>query len=275
MLSVKTIKRYIAECEDVLEKGDADAAENLEKDIVYALKGEVPDIKAGLARYKIPIFVSLWDPSSAHRNVNYLGEIKLLRSKLKVMLESYEDEQESDISQDSRNDENPYKIFISYSDSNKKAVVEFVYFLQDLSIPVKNIICTALPYCGVPIGMDIYEYLRRQFTDYNLYVIYMLSNEYYSSPMCLNEMGAAWVLHKEYLSILLPGFDSNAMKGVVSPRELYLKINPRKEDDEFKYRLREIYERMMEMFNLDQLPPEAWERKRDKFYQDFIGAFSS
>lgn len=274
MLSVKTLKRYIEECEDVLTRGDLNDAKDLEKEIVYALKGNVPDIKVGLARYKIPTFVNLWSSNFVPRNVDYLEEIKLLMSKLKVMLESYEDSQNNHKHLESQ-EEKPYKIFISYSNDNREAVVEFVYFLLDLSISEKNIICTALPYCGVPLGMDIYEYLRRQFTEYNLYVIYMLSNEYYRSPSCLNEMGAAWAMRRECLSILLPGFESEAMKGVVNPRELFLKIDAVKEDEEFKYRLREIYQRIMKMFNLNEIPLEAWERKRDKFYKDFISACNS
>ena len=40
----------------------------------------------------------------------------------------------------------------------------------------------------------------------------MLSKNYYNSPACLNEMGAAWVLKSDYQSILIPPFDFENIK---------------------------------------------------------------
>ena len=59
----------------------------------------------------------------------------------------------------------------------------------------------------------------------------MLSDNYYKSPACLNEMGAAWVLKKEYRSILLPGFDYKEIEGAINPRKIGIKLD----DDDLRY----------------------------------------
>ena len=38
---------------------------------------------------------------------------------------------------------------------------------------------------------DIYDWLSSQFQEFNLHVIFMLSNNYYQSVACLNEMGGS------------------------------------------------------------------------------------
>nr|WP_187307761.1 hypothetical protein [Ruminococcus sp. AF46-10NS] len=47
----------------------------------------------------------------------------------------------------------------------------------------------------------------------------MLSDNYYSSVACLNEMGATWVLKKEYRSILLPGLIQK-IEGAINPNKI-------------------------------------------------------
>ena len=49
------------------------------------------------------------------------------------------------------------------------------------------------------MGEDIYERFKSEFNSYDLWVFFMLSDNYYSSPVSLNEMGAAWILQKKYL----------------------------------------------------------------------------
>ncbi len=38
-------------------------------------------------------------------------------------------------------------------------------------------------------------------------MIYHLSDNYYDSVACLNEMGAAWVVQNDYTVVGIPGFD--------------------------------------------------------------------
>ncbi len=45
-------------------------------------------------------------------------------------------------------------------------------------------------------------------------VFYMLSDNYYESPYCLNEMGAAWIALNDFSIFLLPNF-SGDIRGVI------------------------------------------------------------
>ena len=99
------------------------------------------------------------------------------------------------------------KIFISHSSKDVKYVEPIVELLADIGMTNDNLFCSSIPDYGIPLNQDIYEYLSSLFSENELYVIFVLSSNYYGSPACLNEMGAAWVLKNEYTSILLPKFE--------------------------------------------------------------------
>ncbi len=58
-------------------------------------------------------------------------------------------------------------------------------------MPDGSFICTSVPGYGISEGAKIYDWLKKQFQNYDLRVLYVLSKNYYASPACLNEMGAA------------------------------------------------------------------------------------
>lgn len=53
----------------------------------------------------------------------------------------------------------------------------------------------------------------------------MLSNNYYKSYDCLNEMGAVWALRAEYQAILLPGFYFPDTCGAIVPQRISFKLD--------------------------------------------------
>lgn len=85
------------------------------------------------------------------------------------------------------------KIFISHSSKDVKYVEPIVELLADIGMTNDNLFCSSIPDYGIPLNQDIYEYLSSLFSENELYVIFVLSSNYYGSPACLNEMGAAWV----------------------------------------------------------------------------------
>lgn len=90
----------------------------------------------------------------------------------------------------------------------------------------------------------------------------MLSDNYYGSPACLNEMGAAWVLKKEYTSILLPKFEYKEIKGAVNPNKIGMKLDD--EEELLKKRLGELKNIISKRFNIS-VPDMRWEKKRNDF----------
>lgn len=82
----------------------------------------------------------------------------------------------------------------------------------------------------------------------------MLSKNYYESTACLNEMGATWILHKQYQTILLPGFEFKEIEGAINPRSISFKL-----DDKF-YRnaaMGEFKDNIVEFLQLNQVDPSA------------------
>lgn len=154
------------------------------------------------------------------------------------------------------------KIFISHSSKDVKYVEPIVELLADIGMTNDNLFCSSIPDYGIPLNQDIYEYLSSLFSENELYVIFVLSSNYYGSPACLNEMGAAWVLKNEYTSILLPNFEYQKIDGAVNPNKIGMKLD---DDDELlKKRLGELKDIISEKFSIS-VPDMRWEKKRNDF----------
>ena len=117
-----------------------------------------------------------------------------------------------------------YKLFLSHSSKDEKVVNAFVSFMYKIGLTEKDIVCSSVPETKIAIGNDIYAYLNQLISDENIYAIYFLSDNYYASPVCLNEMGAVWLRKADSLSILLPGFDFNDVQGVVERNKVGIKL---------------------------------------------------
>lgn len=154
------------------------------------------------------------------------------------------------------------KIFISHSSKDVKYVEPIVELLADIGMTNDNLFCSSIPDYGIPLNQDIYEYLSSLFSENELYVIFVLSSNYFGSPACLNEMGAAWVLKNEYTSILLPKFEYQEIDGAVNPNKIGMKLD---DDDELlKKRLGELKDIISEKFSIS-VPDMRWEKKRNDF----------
>ena len=157
------------------------------------------------------------------------------------------------------------KIFISHSSTDVKMVSRFVDLLADMGLTNEELFCSSVPDYGIPLNEDIYDYLASLFRDYDIYVIFMLSQNYYNSPACLNEMGAAWVLKSDYTSVLLPGFSYQEIEGAVNPNKIGFKLDD--EDELLKRRLGELIHILAERTG-KSIPEMRWERKRNDFVED-------
>lgn len=162
--------------------------------------------------------------------------------------------------------EKEIKIFISHSSLDVEFVSDLVDLLEDIGIRREQLFCSSVPGYGIPLGEDIYEYLRKEFQDYDLHVIFVLSENYYNSVASMNEMGAAWVLQYKYTTILLPGFDFPQIKGAINPRIIGLKLDA--EGDIVREKLNELKNTIVEEFHLSQMSDIRWEKKRDNYLKN-------
>lgn len=158
------------------------------------------------------------------------------------------------------------KIFISHASDDKEYVEKLVDLLDYIGLTEKQIFCTSYPGYDISIGNDIFETLKQQFLEFDLFVLFVHSKNYYQRPVCLNEMGAAWALKTDYQSILLPGFGFNEMTGVVSNQEIAIKLDH--DINEVRNKLNQLYDILREKFSLEERNRSLWEKKRDEFIQN-------
>lgn len=155
------------------------------------------------------------------------------------------------------------KIFISHSSHDIEYVREIVNLLREVGLRNDQIFCSSLPGYGIPLNMNIFDYLRELFQEYDLHVILVHSVNYYNSVISLNEMGAAWVLRKENTSILLPGFDFAAMTGVIDSKAISIKLDST--EDDVKNGLNQLRDMLCLEFEIKRDADILWEKNRDEF----------
>lgn len=159
----------------------------------------------------------------------------------------------------------PVKIFISHSSRDLAFVQPLVELFEHIGLNTETMFCSSVPGYNVPLDYNIFDYMKEQFYNYDLRVIFVLSENYYRSPACLNEMGAAWVLQHRYTSVLLPGFDFSGSKGVLDQMRILIALNSEKM--ELKARLNELRDTLIRELGLGRSTAHQniWERHRDQF----------
>ncbi|MCI9340059.1 MAG: hypothetical protein HFG94_05270 [Dorea sp.] len=158
------------------------------------------------------------------------------------------------------------KVFISHSSEDCIYAEAFVGFMERLGLSEESIFCSAVPGYGVPLGENIIDYIFKQFDEYDLRVYYLLSDNFYKSPISLNEMGAARSLKNKYCAILLPGFGVKQIAGVIDQNKIAIVFDAN--INEIKCRLRELRDELITLFGIPPLSEEKWERIRDEFIKN-------
>lgn len=153
------------------------------------------------------------------------------------------------------------KMFISHAEKDREIVDSFVELLFCMGMTKDNLFYSSDPELGVPNGENIYDYIKNMF-DNELYVIFMLSENYYKSIPCLNEMGAVWVKQNKYLAFLLPGFEFQEVKGAIDPRKISIKLDD--DLDVVKARLNNLKDDLEKIFGCS-ISISRWEKIRDEF----------
>lgn len=157
-------------------------------------------------------------------------------------------------------------IFISHSSKNITQVRLLVELLRALNLqPQQDVFCSSLPGYDIPLATEdrIFDFLRNTFLNYDIHVFFIHSHEYYSSPVCLNEMGAAWALKTTQTSFLLPGFDFEDMRGVINKDYPAVKLDH--DILEVKDKLNQVRRTLEKEFALLSVHDTIWEQARDKF----------
>lgn len=154
-------------------------------------------------------------------------------------------------------------LFISHAEKDEEVISHFVNLLYQIGLKKENMFCTSVPELGIPIKEDIYDYLRSQLGAENVIPIFMLSENYYESAACLNEMGAVWVMQKDYFTFLLPGFEFKQIRGAVNPNKRAIKLDNL--SNKLRGDLSNFKNQICDIFGLATPDENYWERVRDEF----------
>jgi hypothetical protein len=168
--------------------------------------------------------------------------------------------QNSSISQDEFLKTETTKIFISHSSLDKKMVEELIELLELIGLKSAQIFCSSFEGYGIEFGENFLERIKEELNS-NVLVLFILSNNFYASPVSLCEMGATWIKTNKHIPILIPPFEFDDIKGVI-PFTHGFKINNTQGINQFKTQIEGF-------FNLSELKndPSHWERKRNKIIE--------
>lgn len=161
-----------------------------------------------------------------------------------------------------------YKLFLSHSSKDNVIVNAFVNFMYKIGLTEKDIVCTSMAGTHIPARQDIYEFLNNLLSTEKIYAIFFLSDNYYTSPVCLNEMGAVWLKKSMNLSFLLPGFSFEDIQGVIGNDNVGIKLGG---CDSMTKALFNNFKKDLENIFHISIDYTKWEVARDEFLNISIG----
>jgi len=205
--------------------------------------------------YNPAIFTLGSDFTREHREY-FKRDLDFLLKSLASYIEEINEWEEDD--EAINNGRLPSKVFISHASSDAKYVEEIIDLLENIGLNSNQIFCSSFEGYGIDLGDNFLEAIKREIND-SVLVLFVLSKNFYDSPICLCEMGATWVKSTQHIPILIPPFDFSDIKGVI-PLTQGFKIN-----DSKKWNL--LKQKIETDFKLSPIDLSAWERKRDKALQ--------
>lgn len=153
------------------------------------------------------------------------------------------------------------KVFISHKTEDRKYAKALVDLMLALGVKSTDIFCSSYPGFDIPLGENIFEYIKKQYKEHELFVIFIHSPRYYQSPVSLNEMGAAWILKSSHVSFLTNDCTFDMLRGVITSNEAAFKAG---QADTYA-RLFDFKNKLKEIFRLDDINEKLWDGKKEEF----------
>lgn len=179
-----------------------------------------------------------------------------------AMLESFEDEIKKYWIDDvkialNEDDKKPLsKVFVSHYTGDKEIVGCIIELLESMGFANEKIFCSSFPPYDIPLGENPMEYIKNEFNN-DVLALFILTKTFFERPVCMCEMGAAWVKAGKSIPIIIPPLGYEDIKGVIKEKQGF-KIN----DEE---KLNSFYSMLKKTFRLAELDINVWQRKRNNF----------
>jgi hypothetical protein len=204
--------------------------------------------------YNTSFWVGGVDYSEDHLRC-FRRDFEILIKTITSLIEELQETDESEETLSPSSNKIYEKIFVSHSSKDKEIVEELIDILESMGVNPSQIFCSSFEGYGIPLGSNFLDAIKSEINK-NVLVLFVLSENFYSSPVCLCEMGATWVLSKDHVPVIVPPFTFERIEGVI-PLSQGLSIN-----DELKLNL--LRDKIVEMFQITSQSMSAWERKRDR-----------
>lgn len=120
------------------------------------------------------------------------------------------------------------KIFISHSSKDREYGQALAGLLRKIGLD-GHVFFSSDADTGIPVNKDIFQYLKEQIRG-DAYMLFLLSENFYDSIACLNEMGAAWGGKNTCALLVVPGFsigNYRVLQGAVGPWQLAVEMTDR------------------------------------------------
>ncbi|NCA75629.1 MAG: TIR domain-containing protein [Alphaproteobacteria bacterium] len=150
---------------------------------------------------------------------------------------------------------NMKKLFLSHSSKDEPIIKPLLDLIGDIGVQDYQIFYSSHPAYGVGLGENIFERLKKELGG-DVFALFLLSDNFFKSPICLCEMGAVWIKSNKQIPILIPPFNFDDVQGVF-PNSLGFKINDKNQLNSFKQEI-ETY------FGLTPIHLTKWEEKREE-----------
>lgn len=156
-------------------------------------------------------------------------------------------------------------VFISHSSKNKELVKDFVEGVLEagIGVPAQDIFFISTADKGIPPGNYFIPYIRQKVRE-SAIVIAWITSEFFSSPFCMCELGAAWALlpDGEGFIPILDDVEFSELKAVLDGMQV-LKANN-------KSNLNTLRDNMVRILGIPLRSTDRWEEQRDKFLHRLI-----
>ena len=161
----------------------------------------------------------------------------------------------------------PPKVFISHKKEDQDyadALTNLINFI--IGAEGDKLFCSSIPGYGIKLSHDIMEDLKAQFDNYEIYMIIIHSPRYYQSAVCLNEMGASWVLGTKFCSFMTKDCCYDHMHGVINSNTICINLND--ESSMLNSHLNDFKNDLISFFGLDVIDENKWENARGRFIKE-------
>jgi len=199
-----------------------------------------------------------------------LGTYAMLKVKVRKHIEQHKEKSVAVTAKVVQQMDNikPKKIFISHSSGDGEFAANLVELLVLMGFDAKKeVFCSSVPGCWVEDGEDFIKVIKEHFDKWELYVIYIHSPRFYSSHIAMNEMGAAWVLQREFSSFLTKDMSFAELDAVVPNTNVAIKVD----SPEAEARMNSWRQRILAWFGKAQTNDTFWESNRNKFLKTVRG----